>query len=75
LKYANLDTVVTFAGIAKEFKDLLVRFAADRRVPATTVLCRLEYLSGLWAFDLYRGLLWDWKAFGSQYTRLDAYPS
>ncbi len=75
LTYAHPDTVVALAGVAKEFRDLLMRFSSDGRVPVTTVPCGLEYVSGLWAFDLHRGLRWERKAFDGRHERLDAYPS
>lgn len=75
LKYAYPDTVVALAAVVKEFRDLLMRFLSDWRVPVTTVPCGFEYVSGLWAFDLHHGLLWERKAFDGRHERLDVYPS
>ncbi|TPX11512.1 uncharacterized protein E0L32_007723 [Thyridium curvatum] len=69
------DIIMALAGVAKEFGDAMMRRASGGSVPVTTVHCGLEYLSGLWAYDLHRGLLWERKVFNGQHRRLHGYPS
>lgn len=75
LTFPEKDHIVALAGVAKEFGDLLRRFSLHGRVPVTTVPCGLEYVSGLWAYDLHLGLLWERKAFSGRHQRLNVYPS
>lgn len=69
------DVVVALAGVAKAFGDLLRVRAAEGMRPVRTVFCGLEYISGLWVYDLHCGLLWQRKAFDGSHRRLDGYPS
>ncbi|ETS82681.1 hypothetical protein PFICI_04557 [Pestalotiopsis fici W106-1] len=72
------DRIVALKGIAEEFRELLKRIPSDSSVLRTivpTVACGLEYLSGLWAYDLHRGLLWQRVSFAGRHQRLPLYPS
>lgn len=67
--------LVSNCGVTKEFGDPLRRFSLHGRVPVTTVPCDLDYGSGLEAYDLHLGLLWEREAFSGRHQRLNMYCS
>ena len=68
----DMDRIVALAGIAKEFREALMREAP---AVAATVPSGLESVSGLWLPDLHHGLLWERKSSECKLQRIPNFPT
>ncbi|KAK2755089.1 hypothetical protein FQN54_006618 [Arachnomyces sp. PD_36] len=70
------DRIVALAGVAKEFREALMRKESAKNNPvAATVPSGLESVSGLWLPDLHRGLLWQRKSSECKLRRIPNFPT
>jgi hypothetical protein len=69
------DRIVALAGVAKEFREGVMREDLERMDGISSIKCGQEYVSGLWLRDLHRALLWERKSDECRPQRNEGFPT